>query len=101
MKSTRASILSTIEEKFLLNQIAVLRKLQIKSLPDDKILHDFLSCVSPEKTLIAYKDTDSGSQISWDISKGFILDLEDSFFESPKSYKPHMKLLEAVFLRIS
>ena len=60
MKPTRASILSTTEEKFLLNQIAVLRKLQIKSLPDDKILHDFLSCVSPEKTLIAYKDTDSG-----------------------------------------
>ena len=55
MKPTRASILSTTEEKFLLKQIAVLRKLQIKSLPDDKILHDFLSCVSSEKTLIAYE----------------------------------------------
>ena len=84
MKPIRASILSTTEEKFLLNQIAVLRKIQIKSLPDDKILHDFLSCVSSEKTLVAYKDVDSGNQISWNASKGFILNLEDSFFESPE-----------------
>ena len=97
MKPTRASILSTTEEKFLLNQIAVLRKLQIKSLPDDKILHDFLSCVSPEKTLIAYKDTDSGSQISWDISKGFILDLEDSFFESPEKLQTAYEAVRSCF----
>ncbi|MEE2924922.1 MAG: hypothetical protein VX619_09120 [bacterium] len=95
MKPTRASILSTTEEKFLLKQIAVLRKLQIKSLPDDKILHDFLSCVSSEKTLIAYEDTNN--HISWNVSKGFIVDLEDSFFKSPENLQIAYEAVRSCF----
>ncbi len=93
MKPTRASILSKTEEQFLVTRMSVLRKQQLKTLPDNKILHDFLTCVSPEKTLIAYEDTNSKNRISWHISEGFKLELEDSFFECPDKLQ---KAYEAV-----
>ena len=93
MKPTRASILSKTEEQFLVTRMSVLRKQQLKALPDNKILHDFLTCVSPEKTLVAYEDTNSKNRISWHISEGFKLELEESFFECPDKLQ---KAYEAV-----
>ena len=93
MKPTRASILSKTEEQFIVTRMSVLRKQQLKTLPDNKILHDFLTCVSPEKILVAYEDTNSKNRISWHISEGFKLELEESFFECPDKLQ---KAYEAV-----
>ncbi len=93
MKPTRASILSKTEEQFIVTRMSVLRKQQLKTLPDNKILHDFLTCVSLEKTLVAYEDTNSKNRISWHISEGFKLELEESFFECPDKLQ---KAYEAV-----
>ena len=93
MKPSRASILSRTEEQFLLTRISVLRKQQLKALPDNKILHDFLSFVSPEKELVAYEDVTSKNRISWHVTDGFNLELDESFFESPDKLQ---KAYEAV-----
>ena len=97
MKQTRISILSKTEEQFLMTQMAVLRKRQIQSLSDNKILHDFLTCVSSEKKLVAYEDSNTGNQISWDVSKGFILDLEEAFFDSPENLQAAYEAVRSCF----
>lgn len=97
MKATRASILSLSEEQFLISKISVLRKQQIETLPDNKILHDFLSCVSPEEVLVAYHDSETGDRIAWEPSAGFELDLQDAFFDSADKLQKAYEAVRSCF----
>ncbi|PCJ17184.1 MAG: hypothetical protein COB02_14145 [Candidatus Cloacimonadota bacterium] len=78
-KSLRVSILSHKEEQFLKNQLVSLKVQQLKALSEDSLLNEFLLTVSIEKQINAYSD--GNNEIYWDANKGFVLNLEDNFYE--------------------